>query len=84
LLQYLGERKITSVLVEGGATLNATLLRRRLIDKVLFFIAPKIIGGDGLSVIGPCGVESMEQVMRLRESRGRSIGEDFLVQAYLL
>jgi diaminohydroxyphosphoribosylaminopyrimidine deaminase/5-amino-6-(5-phosphoribosylamino)uracil reductase len=84
LLQYLGERKITSVLVEGGATLNATLLRHRLIDKVLFFIAPKIIGGDGLSVIGPCGVESMEQVMRLRESRGRSIGEDFLVQAYLL
>jgi diaminohydroxyphosphoribosylaminopyrimidine deaminase/5-amino-6-(5-phosphoribosylamino)uracil reductase len=84
LLQYLGERKITSVLVEGGATLNATLLRRRLIDKVLFFIAPKIIGGDGLSVIGTCGVESMEQVMRLRDSRGRSIGEDFLVQAYLL
>ena len=36
---------MTSVLVEGGATLNATLLRRRLIDKVLFFIAPKIIGG---------------------------------------
>ena len=56
---------MTSVLVEGGATLNATLLRRRLIDKVLFFIAPKIIGGDGLSVIGACGVESMEQVMRL-------------------
>jgi diaminohydroxyphosphoribosylaminopyrimidine deaminase/5-amino-6-(5-phosphoribosylamino)uracil reductase len=84
LLQYLGERKITSVLVEGGATLNATLLRRRLVDKVLFFIAPKIIGGDGLSVIGTCGIESMEQVMRLRDSRGRSIGEDFLVQAYLL
>jgi diaminohydroxyphosphoribosylaminopyrimidine deaminase / 5-amino-6-(5-phosphoribosylamino)uracil reductase len=84
LLQYLGERKMTSVLVEGGATLNATLLRRRLIDKVLFFIAPKIIGGDGLSVIGTCGVESMEQVMRLCHSRGWHIGEDFLVQAYLL
>jgi diaminohydroxyphosphoribosylaminopyrimidine deaminase/5-amino-6-(5-phosphoribosylamino)uracil reductase len=84
LLQYLGERKITSVLVEGGATLNATLLRRRLIDKVLFFIAPKIIGGDGLSVVGTCGVERMEQVMQLRDSRGRSIGEDFLIQAYLL
>ena len=67
---------MTSVLVEGGATLNATLLRRRLIDKVLFFIAPKIIGGDGLSVIGACGVESMEQVMRLCHSRGWHIGED--------
>jgi diaminohydroxyphosphoribosylaminopyrimidine deaminase / 5-amino-6-(5-phosphoribosylamino)uracil reductase len=83
LLQYLGERRITSVLVEGGATLNAALLQHRLIDKGLFFIAPKIIGGDGLSAIGACGIESMEQVLHLRHSRGQSIGEDILVQAYL-
>jgi diaminohydroxyphosphoribosylaminopyrimidine deaminase/5-amino-6-(5-phosphoribosylamino)uracil reductase len=83
LLHYLGQRQIASVLVEGGATLNATLLQRRLIDKVVCFIAPKIIGGDGLSVIGACGIEHMEQVVCLRDSSGQSIGEDFLVQAYL-
>jgi diaminohydroxyphosphoribosylaminopyrimidine deaminase/5-amino-6-(5-phosphoribosylamino)uracil reductase len=82
LFHYLGQRQIASVLVEGGATLNATLLQRRLINKVLFFIAPKIIGGDGLSVIGACGIERMDQVMCLRDSSGRSVGEDFLVQAY--
>jgi diaminohydroxyphosphoribosylaminopyrimidine deaminase/5-amino-6-(5-phosphoribosylamino)uracil reductase len=82
LLAYLGQRQIASVLVEGGASLNATLLQRRLIDKVLCFIAPKIIGGDGLSVIGACGIERMDQVIGLRASSGRSVGEDFLVQAY--
>jgi diaminohydroxyphosphoribosylaminopyrimidine deaminase/5-amino-6-(5-phosphoribosylamino)uracil reductase len=83
LFHYLGQCQIASVLVEGGATLNATLLQRRLIDKVLCFIAPKIIGGDGLSVIGACGIERMEQVICLRDSSGRSVCEDFLVQAYL-
>jgi diaminohydroxyphosphoribosylaminopyrimidine deaminase/5-amino-6-(5-phosphoribosylamino)uracil reductase len=83
LLHYFGQRQIASVLVEGGATLNASLLQRRLVDKVVCFIAPKIIGGDGLSVIGACGIEGMEQVIGLRDSSGRSVAEDFLVQAYL-
>jgi diaminohydroxyphosphoribosylaminopyrimidine deaminase/5-amino-6-(5-phosphoribosylamino)uracil reductase len=83
LLQHLGTRGIASVLVEGGATLSATLLWRRLIDKVLFFVAPKIIGGDGVSVIGRCGVEGMDQVIRLRDIKGQRFGEDFLLQAYL-
>jgi len=83
LLRYLGERGIASVLVEGGATLSATLLRRRLVDKVLFFVAPKIIGGDGVSVVGTCGVETMEQAINLRDVVGQRLGHDFLFEAYL-
>jgi diaminohydroxyphosphoribosylaminopyrimidine deaminase/5-amino-6-(5-phosphoribosylamino)uracil reductase len=83
LLQYLGSRSIASVLVEGGAALSATLLQRRLVDKVLFFVAPKIIGGDGISVVGACGVEHMEQVIRLQELKANVVGEDVLLQAYL-
>lgn len=83
LLRHLGSRGITSVLVEGGAGLSAALLRRRLIDKVLFFVAPKIIGGDGISVIGSCGVETMDQAIHLRAVTGQRVGEDFLLQAYL-
>ena len=82
LLRYLGERGIASVLVEGGATLSATLLRRRLVDKILFFVAPKIIGGDGISVVGACGVETMEQVITLRDVVGQRLGKDFLLEAY--
>ncbi len=83
LWRYLGERGIASVLVEGGATLSATLLRRRLVDKVVFFVAPKIIGGDGISVVGTCGVETMEQVINLRDIVGQRLGNDFLLEAYL-
>ena len=80
----LGARGLTSVLVEGGARLSATLLRRRLVDKVLFFVAPKIIGGDGLSVIGGCGVETMEQAIPFRNMTSRHVGEDVLLEAYLV
>ena len=80
--RYLGERGVASVLVEGGATLSATLLRRRLVDKVLLFVAPKVIGGDGISVIGPCGVETMEQVIHLRDVVSQRLGNDVLLEAY--
>jgi diaminohydroxyphosphoribosylaminopyrimidine deaminase / 5-amino-6-(5-phosphoribosylamino)uracil reductase len=82
LCRYLGERGVASVLVEGGATLSATLLRRRLVDKVLLFVAPKIIGGDGLSVVGSCGVETMEQVIHLRDVVSQCLGNDVLLEAY--
>jgi diaminohydroxyphosphoribosylaminopyrimidine deaminase/5-amino-6-(5-phosphoribosylamino)uracil reductase len=82
LCRYLGERGVASVLVEGGATLSATLLRRCLVDKVLLFVAPKIIGGDGISVVGPCGVETMEQVINLRDMVSQPLGNDVLLEAY--
>jgi diaminohydroxyphosphoribosylaminopyrimidine deaminase/5-amino-6-(5-phosphoribosylamino)uracil reductase len=83
VLCHLGERSVASVLVEGGATLSATLLRRRLVDKLVCFIAPKIIGSDGISVVGACGVETMEQVITLQDMVGRPLGQDFLLEAYL-
>lgn len=83
LLCSLGARGIASVLVEGGATLSAALLRRRCVDKVLFFLAPKMIGGDGMSVVGPCGIERMDQAIQFRDLTGRRIGDDMLLQAYL-
>ncbi|MCZ6872687.1 MAG: bifunctional diaminohydroxyphosphoribosylaminopyrimidine deaminase/5-amino-6-(5-phosphoribosylamino)uracil reductase RibD [bacterium] len=83
LWHYLGARGVASVLVEGGATLSASLIARRLVDKVQFFIAPKIIGGDGLSVIGPCGVEDMQQAIQLHTMTGQRIDGDYLLQGYL-
>lgn len=84
LWRMLGARGITSVLVEGGATLSATLLRRRLIDKALFFVAPRIIGGDGISVIGACGVETMDQAICLHHMTSRHVGDDVMLEAYLV
>jgi diaminohydroxyphosphoribosylaminopyrimidine deaminase/5-amino-6-(5-phosphoribosylamino)uracil reductase len=82
LCKVLGERGVASVLVEGGAVLTAALLRQRLIDKMVFFVAPKIIGGDGVSVFGPCGVDTMEQALSLRNLASRPVGDDVMLEAY--
>ena len=82
LCAVLGERGIASVLVEGGAVLTAALLRQRLIDKMVFFVAPKIIGGDGVSAFGPCGIDTMEQALSLRDLTSRQVGDDFMLEAY--
>ena len=82
LYTILGERGVASVLVEGGAVLTASLLRQRLIDRMVFFVAPKIIGGDGISVFGPCGIDTMEQALSLRDLTSRRIGDDVMLEAY--
>ena len=82
LCTVLGERGVASVLVEGGAALTAALLKQRLIDKMVLFVAPKIIGGDGISVFGPCGVDTMEQALLLRDLTSRPIGGDVMLEAY--
>ena len=82
LCAVLGERGIASVLVEGGAVLTAALLRQRLIDKMVFFVAPKIIGGDGISAFGPCGIDTMEQALSLRDLTSRQVGGDLMLEAY--
>ena len=82
LCKALGKRGVASLLVEGGAALTTALLEQHLIDKMVFFVAPKIIGGDGVSVFGPCGVDSMEQALSLRELTSRSVGNDVMLEAY--
>ena len=82
LCTVLGERGVASLLVEGGAALAAALLRQRLIDKMVFFVAPKIIGGDGISVFGSCGVDTMEQALLLQDLTSRPIGGDVMLEAY--
>src|SRR5262245_21838205 len=57
VLAELGKRQLTSLLVEGGAEVAGSFIEQRLVDKVTFFIAPKIIGGrEALSGIGGSGI----------------------------
>jgi diaminohydroxyphosphoribosylaminopyrimidine deaminase/5-amino-6-(5-phosphoribosylamino)uracil reductase len=83
LLAALGTRGVADLLVEGGATLSATLLQRRLIDKVVVFIAPKIIGGDGINVVAAFGVDTMADALQLYGMTSQSVGEDVMLEAYL-
>jgi diaminohydroxyphosphoribosylaminopyrimidine deaminase/5-amino-6-(5-phosphoribosylamino)uracil reductase len=82
LMKKLGERGIVSVLLEGGAQLNASALRERLVDRLLFFYAPKIAGGaKAPGVIGGEGVRRMRDAAPVELVRIRRIGPDLLVEA---
>ena len=84
LMGLLGEREITSVLVEGGSRVNASALRSGIVDKAIFFFAPKIIGGvDSLPMFGREGVKDLDQAVRLKDIEISRTGEDIMVIGYL-
>jgi diaminohydroxyphosphoribosylaminopyrimidine deaminase/5-amino-6-(5-phosphoribosylamino)uracil reductase len=84
LFKVLGEQQITSILIEGGATINASVLEDNLVDKVHWFIAPKIIGGS--SAPGPIGGKGIAEVNNAKvfeDVHIELIGEDILISAYM-
>lgn len=84
LLKRLGELEITSLLVEGGGRINASFLENGLVDKVLFFIAPKIIGGkEALTPVEGEGIKRIKDTIKLRNISVRRFGEDVLVEGYI-
>ena len=84
VLIELGRQGITSVLVEGGGSLNASLLGEGLVDKVLVFIAPKIIGGkDAITWVEGTGARTIGGCATLSISRVRRFRGDILLEAYV-
>lgn len=84
LMAELGRRAVMSVLLEGGATLAAGAVRAGVVDKVLLFVAPKLIGGaEAPGALGDLGVEALASAPALRFSRLERVGEDVLLEAYL-
>jgi diaminohydroxyphosphoribosylaminopyrimidine deaminase/5-amino-6-(5-phosphoribosylamino)uracil reductase len=79
LLTRLGARGLTHVLVEGGAAVHGSFLRAGLVDRVVLFVAPKLVGGDGLSWIGGRGVARMGDALRLTGVEVEEVGDDLLV-----
>lgn len=75
-LQALGTRGLTRVLVEGGATLAATLLYRRLVDQLAWFRAPRIMGGDGIPAAFSFGVERLSETADFTRLAVAVAGED--------
>lgn len=78
----LARRGLTRVLVEGGATLAASLLRARLVDRMEWFRAAKIIGGDGTAAVAAFGVDTLVQAAGFDRVRVRRAGDD-LMESYV-
>jgi diaminohydroxyphosphoribosylaminopyrimidine deaminase/5-amino-6-(5-phosphoribosylamino)uracil reductase len=84
LMEALGKRGILSVMIEGGAEINASALREGIVDKVLVFLAPILIGGKSTpTAVGGEGIETLNQALRLREMRIERFDGDILVEGYI-
>jgi diaminohydroxyphosphoribosylaminopyrimidine deaminase/5-amino-6-(5-phosphoribosylamino)uracil reductase len=71
------------VLIEGGATLAAHAVRERVVDRLLLFYGPKLIGADGRPMLGGLGVAALAEASQLREVRIATIEPDIVVRASL-
>lgn len=84
LMEKLGKMEITSVLIEGGSSLNAHALEEGIVDKVMFFIAPKIIGGEkSFPAVGGKIFKNLEDAYRIKDLKIKRIGEDLLIEGYI-
>ncbi|MCB9957621.1 MAG: bifunctional diaminohydroxyphosphoribosylaminopyrimidine deaminase/5-amino-6-(5-phosphoribosylamino)uracil reductase RibD [Rhodospirillaceae bacterium] len=77
-LARLAERGLTRVLVEGGARLAATLLRGDLVDDLVWFRAPTVMGHDGVAAVAGLGVDQIADLARFERVDMRAIGDDVM------
>lgn len=84
VMQHLYDRGCLSVLWECGGTLAASAIADGAIQKVLAFVAPKIVGGSmAPAPVGDLGIRSMNEALILERVTWRQVGTDFLIQGYL-
>ncbi len=79
LLAKLAGRGVTHLLVEGGAAVHARFLDEGLVDEVAILVAPKLLGADGVPLLGRPGPARMADALRLSDVAIERLGDDVLV-----
>jgi len=74
----IGARGVGRLMVESGGRLAAALLSRDLVDRILWYRAPLVIGGDGVAAVAPLDVRRMADSRRFRSLRLAALGKDSL------
>ncbi len=83
LMKKLGKRDIMSVLVEGGAEINASVLKAGLVDKFVMFLAPLLMTGtNSLCSIGGSSPARLSQAIKLRDMTAQFVGKDLMIEGY--
>lgn len=83
LLEALHQRELNSILVEGGARVHGAFVDARLVNKVVLFLAPLVIGGERApSVVGGRGARSLREALALERVDARPLGRDFVLTGY--
>ncbi len=84
ILRRLGELEITSVMIEGGATVNWAALAANVVDKVFLYYAPKILAGTGsIPFAAGAGFRHISQAAQVKHVHLHRFGEDFAVEGYV-
>jgi diaminohydroxyphosphoribosylaminopyrimidine deaminase / 5-amino-6-(5-phosphoribosylamino)uracil reductase len=84
LMDQLGAMQVTSILLEGGGELHCSALRAGIVDKVLYFLAPKLIGGRSAPMaIGGQGFARLEEAVSLERMQVRQLDGDLLIEGYV-
>ncbi|MCE5194548.1 MAG: bifunctional diaminohydroxyphosphoribosylaminopyrimidine deaminase/5-amino-6-(5-phosphoribosylamino)uracil reductase RibD [Nitrospiraceae bacterium] len=84
LMNILGELEISSVMIEGGSSLNSHALEDGIVDKIMFFIAPKIIGGkESFTAVGGKTFRKLSEAYQIKDINHKTIGEDILIEGYI-
>jgi len=83
LMKELGKLDIVNLLIEGGGEINASAFSSCLVDKAVFFLAPRIIGGrEAPTAVEGKGIKKLGQAIPLRNLTVRKIGDDLMVEGY--
>jgi diaminohydroxyphosphoribosylaminopyrimidine deaminase / 5-amino-6-(5-phosphoribosylamino)uracil reductase len=84
ILRRLGELEITSLMIEGGSTVNWAALAANVVDKVFLYYAPKILAGTGsVPFAAGAGFRHMSQAAQVKKLQVHRFGEDFAVEGYV-
>lgn len=83
VLEELGRRGFTRVLIEGGAAVATSFLAASLVDEVAWFRAPVVAGGDGVDAIAGLNLRKIRDLKRFRRVRSEAIGDD-LLESYVV
>lgn len=84
LMQKLAERELTSVMIEGGGRVNASALKSKVVDKIILFMAPILIGGTrSPNVVQGAGIRHLQDAFKIKKLRVEPIGTDWVIEGYL-
>jgi len=84
LMDILGSMGITSLLIEGGSRVISSAFSAGIVDKIYFFFAPKILGGDGVPICSGPGPALMSGCIPVKEFKIDRSGSDILIEGYIL
>ena len=83
LFARLAEQNITSILIEGGNKLAASLFKNKLVDKCIYVIAPTIIGNDGKPSVAELGIDHLKNAIHLKNTTVKVLDNNVIIEGYV-